>query len=164
MLYRIYYLFILFFLVSGCGFRPLYNQTSHVIWDKIFIAPIEGQFGQSLRNHLLSISQKTDDEKEINYVLKVALETKNFDVGLLTDSSSSNVHKNIKMTYRLIQTDNSQEIYHHTSVYDHNYTILQSAFATRSSDIDITERLLKHIALEIHHHITQILKYKHAKN
>lgn len=125
---KAYSLALTFFLLTGCGFSPLYAQkqaqapetayqrlygekppvATFQVTDetaKIYVAPIADRLGQLIRNRLSERLAPRGQANKLRYRLKVDLEKPVHQQGVRIDDTATRATVTFKADYRLFEGD-----------------------------------------------------------
>jgi LPS-assembly lipoprotein len=138
--------------LSGCGFEPIYGRTGDrsVVDDlaAVRVALIPDRSGQILRNYLLDTLTPAGQPVNPRYTLAVSLEEPRRELAIRRDDTPTRVVYSITARFRL-QDAAGRQIYAGTSVFDSDYEITNSEFATLANRQSARDRLLQRTSEEI---------------
>ena len=153
--------------VGACGFEPLYVQKQHNNrWyfggkfdasvtqemTQIKVNPIEGRFGQQVRNDLIDLLTPKKVPSKPKYRLEVSLRSKTItQQAMRKDITATSERVRYLVDYRLYQ--DSEEILKGDSVANVSYNILANPYSTtmaqKKTDTDAARIIADDIALRI---------------
>lgn len=161
--------FIGLFLLSACGFEPLYVQKKHdnfwyfggrfdtTIMDNmanVKIEQIQNRFGQIIRNQLLDILTPKGAPKKAKYRLQAYIADKNVIQQALRDDITA-TRERVKYTveYRMYDVATDKEIIKGNSIAFVSYDLLANPYSTttaeKKSEEDAARIIANDIALRI---------------
>ncbi|MBQ9731725.1 MAG: hypothetical protein IJV97_01380 [Alphaproteobacteria bacterium] len=154
--------------VSACGFEPLYvqrdktgswyfggkNDTSIISkMAAIKIEPIEGRFGQMMKNSLLDTLTPKGTPKNPKYRLIVNLQSRSIvQQAMRRDITATNERVAYKVVYRMMG-ENNKQLLNGDSVAYVSYDIMDNPFSTtmaqKKTEADAAKIIADDIALRI---------------
>ena len=140
-------------LVSGCGFRPLYGRSSFGEVDtelaRVKVAVIPDRVGQQLHNYLLDrINRKGRPEKPL-YLLSVDAEIEKVRQAFEPDETATRVMLVFTANFQLRETATEKILLKNFARSVTSYSIVTSAIATRSAELDAIDRTARVVSEEI---------------
>lgn len=144
-------LFIAASLVTGCGFRPLYQKAetdsgTTVVLDKVSIASIDGTIGQQLRNELIDRFYHHGYPSNAPYILTINLRETTRDIVIQKDDVTSRAQIVVIAHYSLTEKETRQEISKGVVRSVGSYNILGSQYATVVTRDTARDLALKELA------------------
>ena len=147
--------------LSGCGFKPLYQNTQHPVaaaLHRVKIASIENREGQILHTHLSQMfgSNRTNAPQEYLLTIKVQYDKR----PLAISKSAATVEEsiNLKLTYKLTRIETGEEILSTQESFSLDSTVSsQSPYANWVGERNAQERLLFEAAETIRTAVTAAL-------
>ena len=155
-------LFISLFVLSACGFRPLYETggSTSAMRDQlagIEVAPIADRLGQQMRNRLLDrlASGGTPD-----YRLEITLAQSSEGYGIRPDAAATQERLTVTAQVRLIALAGAEKpVFEEVMRSSTSYDLVLSDYAILSRREDSAKRLVLELAERIHRrlalHFTQ---------
>ena len=160
-------LILILFLITGCGFSPLYvERESESKWyynanfnpsiveemQQIKVEPIADRFGQQLRNNLLDSLTPKGTPKNPKYRLFVKLASKRtYDQALRQDITATRRMVVFKVTYYMME--GTKKLFTSNSIAYTSYDILKNPYSTtvaeQKADADAAKIIGDDIALRI---------------
>lgn len=142
-------------MLAACGFSPLYGGTAGPnnvpgAFEEISIASIPERHGQILRNALMDRIYRSGTPAAPQYRVEVnnlSLETEDLVETIRADVSREQV--TASGTLRLIDLSTGEELFAQRIRAIGSYNVLDSQFATRISEREVTENVLNELALRI---------------
>ncbi len=150
-------------LISACGFSPVYgdySQSAQTIevsqaLSQINIAPIANREGQYLRNALIDRFYKNGYPENPLYQLSIGpLNEQETDFDITVESEATRRQLKIFAPVRLIHLTSQDTIFSQTLYSFSSYNVLESEFATRSSEQNARDAILDDLARKIEQRIT----------
>lgn len=140
-------------LVSGCGFRPLYGAKSLGAVDselaKVKIGIIPDRVGQQLHNYLLDrINRKGRPAKPL-YLLSVVINIQNIRHAFEADETATRAKLIFTANFELQEIATEKILLKNWARSVNSYNIVTSAIATRSAELDATDRAARDVSEEI---------------
>ncbi len=160
-------LILILFLITGCGFSPLYvERESGSKWyydanfnpsiieemQQIKVEPIADRFGQQLRNNLLDSLTPKGTPKNPKYRLFVKLASKRtYDQAIRQDITATRRMVVFKVTYYMME--GTEKLFTSNSIAYTSYDILKNPYSTtvaeQKADTDAAKIIGDDIALRI---------------
>lgn len=144
---------------AGCGFRPLHGQggggASRQL-AKIQIAQIPDRIGQKLHNLLLQRLTPKGPPARPDYVLSVSVNETKQSLAIRRDETATRANLTVTAAFSLSQSI-GKGVFVGRAVSINSYNILQSDFATLSTENDARDRALRVLAQEIRGRIAAAL-------
>ncbi len=156
----------LFYLLTACGFQPLYVQKTGGNWyydaqfdtsiteemSKIKILSISDRFGQQLRNNLLDLITPKGTPQIADYRLDVKLDSRNVvQQAMRNDVTATNERVEYRVEYRLLR--DNKELISGDSIAFVSYDILANPYSTtmaqKKAETDAASIIANDIALRI---------------
>ncbi|MFV9880134.1 MAG: hypothetical protein AB8U25_01765 [Rickettsiales endosymbiont of Dermacentor nuttalli] len=158
---------MLFFLISACGFQPIYSQKFVLATDdvlaSIFINPIGGEFGNKLHVQLKESLNPSKKSTPIRYKLQIKLPSMLSTSVIISNSQTVNYTSIIKVEYTLIDNQNNQEITKGILTSSDSYYTSASEFAIFSSNQAAIENNLKKISEDLKNKLIAFLSRNNLK-
>ncbi len=170
LLYRIIAVLLIFALVQGCGFSPMYSKKGNnnlkslnqkereSVKDslrKVTISKLDfGRPGQILVSDLEDLLNATNSNGEKKYSLNITI-TKS-KAALATEKNREITRYNLVVDaeYRLVDLTTGAEINHGRSRITESYDAVESDFATYAAEEDSLKRIMKEMAHDIYFKIS----------
>ncbi len=146
-----------FFVLTGCGFEPLYGPSSNSqenssqsILSKIRINLITDRKGQLLRNHLISLMTPLGQPKKPLYVLDVRVTESSLALGILKDATFSKSQMTYTADFELKDAATDKVLVKKSSYVTSDYNIItNSECATVISAQSAKDRSMIQLAQQI---------------
>lgn len=141
--------FVMAFLLAGCGFRPMYGSALAPQLSAVFVEPISERDGYELRNQLIDLLHSDGTRAGKHYVLTVSLNETSQGIALQNDATITRYNQTLTAHYVLtdargkVLTQGDQ-----TSLSAYNVAI--SPYATVVAAQDSSRRAAQEIAERIH--------------
>lgn len=140
-------------LVSGCGFRPLYGTGARgavgAELARVKIGTIPDRVGQQLHNYLLDrINRKGRPEKPL-YLLSVNVEIEKVRQAVEANETATRAKLIFTASFQLQEIATEKILLKNWSRSVNSYNIVTSAIATRSAELDATDRAAREVSEEI---------------
>ncbi len=153
-------------LLSGCGFQPLYGTRDDGtrVSDELAavrVALIADRSGQILRNYLLDGLTPQGQSTAPRYLLSIQLEEPSRELTLRRDDTPTRIGYAIVARYQL-HDGAGRLLLNSATVFDSDYEITNSEFATLSSRLDARDRLLQQMSEEIRLHLAAYFRDRRA--
>ena len=138
-------LILVLFLLPGCGFKPMYGETSadpalQETFAGIEIAPIPDRIGQVVRNHLLDRINPYGQPSAPDYVLHIQLVQLTEGFGFRSDESITRESLTLEASFRLTDRETGEVVLEDLVRSVHTYDVVQSDFANFSAQTDAEAR------------------------
>ena len=151
---------------AGCGFRPLYGEStagSAQTLAQIEIMQIADRRGQMLRNLLLDRLTPTGQPRQPAYALGVTLDETRQELAIRRDESATRANLTITAHFVLRALREPQlGVYSGTARAVNGFNVLRSEFATLSAENAARERALRILSEEIRIRIAMALQNPQA--
>ena len=152
---RFYTLLITVFLLSACGFRPLYQkqngQEQTVVGDfqTVQIAPLNGREGQILHNFLRDRINPYGQPSSPRYLLNVGVTESESSVSTRSDGTSSRSNQQIVATYNLVDLSTGKTLFVNESRSTNSFDSFTNEYSTLVSEETARSRNLSAVADDI---------------
>lgn len=145
-------LFIALFVLSACGFRPLYeaggsSQAMQAHLASVEIAPIADRLGQVMHNHLLD---RLNVAGRADYRLTVSLDQSTQGFGIRPDAAATQEQLTLVATVVFTRLDGEEVIFAEDMRARTSYDLVLSDFASVQQREDSERRLALELAERIH--------------
>ena len=146
-------------IISRCGFEPLYsersNSSTQKYLDNLFIEPISGRLGQTVRNQLLISLQTSSYMKSPLYSLFINLDTERKPVAFKLDKTITRYNLEMISEFSLVNNVNGEILFNETNRSIAAYSIVLSEFANitaaqdaeRRAAIDISQQIVTRLGI-----------------
>jgi LPS-assembly lipoprotein len=148
------------FVLSGCGFRPLYavpdmpGGSMKAALQSIYVEPVPERLGYQLRNQLIDLLDGKSTAAGARYRLKVTLTTKSDAIGVQSQTTAGGVtqtaitryNDTIRAEYELIDTRSNTTVTKGVETGLSAYNVLSSPYATLAVQQDADRRAADDIA------------------
>ncbi len=149
--------FFAFFIISGCGFSPLYKNNITKQAHTIYIAPIKNYEGFLLRTKLQQNLIPADNSHEALYTLTVKLDAPVFtDVNIQNDNFASREKIYIKAHYTLTDQQTGKTLLSSSTGANGAFNIIENPYAVQITEGKQTENIIEMIGNTI---TLQIMAY-----
>ncbi len=140
--------------LAGCGFRPLYGETTTsaavtAALESVSVDPIRSLVGAELRNYLIDRLTPTGQSASARYRLAINIGETRVGGGVRLDASVTRYSYRLTAKYQLIDAQNGDVIYAGTSFSDVPYDVVESQFATVYAQFDAESRAAETISEDI---------------
>ncbi|MBR6231717.1 MAG: hypothetical protein IKQ99_01300 [Alphaproteobacteria bacterium] len=146
----------LFFLMAGCGFSPLYNETLTKEGSApVAVNPIPNQYGVSMRQRILS---KIGISKHPLYTLSVSapsfsandqtIDSRNFATMMAISGSTS---------YSLVDNKTQKTVLKSSASAFSSYSVTKDPYATVTAKRKAQKELAEQLAEQISQHVLVVL-------
>ncbi len=165
----IFFVFAALPVLSSCGFRPLYQNSSQQPAGlqsqlaSISIAKAKDRLHQQLRNHLLYLFGADDEAIAARYRLEVKLTAKESSVLVQRSSRTDRMVYNLKADFKLFDlanTKNKIPVYSGTDLVKRSYNRTDSEFNNIAARKNASEQTSRKIAENIYMRISAWLSRK----
>lgn len=150
--FRIFTVLCLCYLVTGCGFHPLYmpvRGSSHVAVP-IKIATIEDRNGQILRNYLVDLLTPEGPPQSPKYILHIRLFEAVASIGINKDETSSRKNATMNAILTLKDSKTNAIVYTHTTKAINSFAVIsQNYFSDLTSEEYAKQEALRLLAEKI---------------
>ncbi|WP_343561274.1 hypothetical protein [Kiloniella sp. b19] len=152
---RFHALLVTVLMLSGCGFRPLYQKQSGqeqtVVGDfqTVQIAPLSGREGQILHNFLRDRINPYGQPSSPRYLLQVDVTESESSVSTRSDGTSSRSNQQIVATYNLIDLAAGKSVFINESRSTNSFDSFTNEYSTLVSEETARSRNLSVIADDI---------------
>ena len=140
-------------LVSGCGFRPLYGAKSLGAVDselaQVKIGIIPNRVGQQLHNYLLDRINRKGRPKKPLYLLSIDVKIEKVRQALEPDETATRAKLIFTASFKLQEIATEKILLKNWARSVNSYNIVTSAIATRSAELDATDRAARDVSEEI---------------
>ena len=138
-------------LLSACGFKPLYatSSTEPDVQDAfaaIEVGIIEGRIGQMVRNHLLDSLNPYGSSSASQYILSVVLEEKTEGYGFRSDDAVTRESYTLIADLQMIDQSTGDVVFEESISTVQAYEVVQSDFANFSAQEDARLRTVKRVS------------------
>lgn len=154
------------FTLAGCGFEPLYKQSSSVPsisarFAEIEIPNIPNREGQILRNDLIDRLYTQGRPVDSRYVLKIdPIDTAISSLGIRKDATATREQITLSIHMRLVDRQSNAVLLERFVRAVGSYDILDSQYQTLVSRQTVSERVLKELSDNI---VTELSLYLERK-
>lgn len=153
--------------VTACGFRPLYGDQSAASLSSEELAAVQidlikDREGQMLRNTLLDRFQPAGAAPKPLYGLQIGLTTQKIGLAINPDETGSRANLIIFADYTVRDLSNAAVLFKGRSRAVTGYNILDSEFATTSSETDAYRRAVYDLSEQITTRVSVVLADRKA--
>lgn len=144
--------------LAGCGFRPLYGESSGTTQAlaEVRVAPIADRQGQILRNELLDRISPNGEKSTARYLLSVRYNESLGQLAIRRDDTATRANLRVATTFRLIEVSTGVTVYNGSSSATASYNLVQSDYANLVSRRAAQRRASKLVANDV---TTQVAIY-----
>lgn len=150
--------------LAGCGFQPLYGERSagagsvtQAELSAVQIDLIANREGQMLRNELLDRFQPAGAAAKPRYALAVGLSVQRVGLGIRTDETATRANLVMVADYAVRDLSNGNLMFRGRGRSVSGYNVLDSEFATTSSENDAIRRAILDISQQITTRVSLVL-------
>jgi len=136
--------------LGACGFEPVYGKASqvrHAELATIEVSPIRERVGQLVRNHL--IDRFGSSTKAARYRLDVTLRETQAELAVQADDKVTRFNLALNAAFNLVEIESQRSLYSSTARSVSSYNIVDSEFATVSSQKNVRNRVAEDVAESI---------------
>lgn len=136
--------------LGACGFEPVYGKASqvrHAELAAIEVSPIRNRVGQLVRNHL--IDRFGSMGKPSRYRLDVVLQETQTELAVQADDKVTRFNLALSAVFNLVEIETQRTLYGSTARTVSSYNIVDSEFATVSSQKNARSRAAEEVAESI---------------
>lgn len=137
-------------LLVGCGFRPLYRQSSNTDsvpqFAQISIAQPDDRVAQQLRNHLLDILTPHGAPERPRYLLDYRISESLGSVFVTRTEEITRNNLQISVSYQLRDYETGTPIFSMSATSQASYNVTQADYANLISEKNARERALRDAA------------------
>lgn len=138
---------------AGCGFRPLYGRKALGEVDaelaQVKIAIIPDRVGQQLHNYLLDRINRKGRPASPDYLLSVDVKIEKVRQAFEPDETATRSKLVFTAQFQLQEIATEKVLYRNFARSVNSYNIVTSAIATRSAELDATDRAAREVSEEI---------------
>ncbi|MBN2675831.1 MAG: hypothetical protein JXR30_01105 [Alphaproteobacteria bacterium] len=139
-----------FFFIFGCGFHPLYQESSQAVLEGVFISPISGTRGIDLRQQLRQVFAPHGDVKAPTYRVEVNLHEPRVDLrGVRQDGTATWGTVIAKADVKLIFTPDESILLQNQETAFSSYQVLSSVYASMTASEDSYDRATETLGRQI---------------
>ncbi len=146
-------LLITCFVLTACGFQPLYGSkgSEDIISDfsDIQVAPSKDRIGQLLTNELRHLLNPQRNPLKPKYRLTTTLNDTSYSLAVKKTASATRTNLNVQSNYQLYSTINGSVLNSGSNSIIVSYNIYSSDYATLAAEKDAQNRAVKELAQEI---------------
>ena len=153
--------FIFCFMLSACGFRPLYNADDAVLAqsEAVQIQPIAGDGGYQMELILQSKLNPRQSSVSPKYRLTVALNDPTYtNQSIRSDNFASLERMQIKAHYQLVSIDDGKTLISANVDSNGLFNLIKDPYATVVAQDNLYDNLIKLIAEDIATHVLAYFK------
>lgn len=146
-------LFAAALLLAGCGFQPLYGRSPDGAVDdelaSVKIQVIADRLGQQVHNYLLDRINRKGRPASPRYLLTVDLSLYKTRLGIERDETATRAKLELNADFRLSDVKSEEVLVDQATRSTTSYNIVDSAIATRSAELDATDRAAREVSENI---------------
>jgi LPS-assembly lipoprotein len=148
--------------LTACGFHPLYGDKSVTAVSSKELAAVQidlikDREGQMLRNELLDRFQPAGPAPQALYGLSIGLASQKVGLAILPDETGTRANLIMSANYSVRDLTNGGVLFKGTSRSIVGYNILDSEFATTSSETDAYRRAVYDLSEQITTRVSLVL-------
>ena len=140
-------------IISGCGFQPLYGDRKHnsvvTEFSYVYVAPIKDRIGQQLRNELLHQLHASNPKSRAKYKLVATLREGTQALAVRKSAFATRANLTVTATFTLMAEGKDTPLLSATEKATVSYNILDMEFATLAARRDARERAIKSLSKDI---------------
>jgi LPS-assembly lipoprotein len=136
------------FVLSGCGFHPMYGPSLSPQLSSIYVMPVAERDGYELRNTLIDLLGSNGETRGKRYRLTITLRESNQGVALQGDASITRYNDTVAASFVLTDM-NGATITEGTQTGLTAYNVTSSPYATLAAQQDADKRTAQDIAERI---------------
>ncbi len=155
--------------LTGCGFQPLYGERSagsgSVAQSELSAVQIDliaNREGQMLRNELLDRFQPAGAAAKPLYGLSVGLSVQRIGLGIRPDETATRANLVIVADYTVRDLSNGNLMFRGRGRSISGYNVMDSEFATTSSENDAIRRAILDISQQITTRVSLVIAGKNG--
>lgn len=162
--YKIITSVFLCFLITGCGFSPVYVKNNKSFFNTQFryikIDPIQDRVGQKLRNELIKILQPTGTASPLKYNLNVTISIIKQALAIKKSELATRSNLIIKANFTLTEIESKKSLTTGNSRIVTSYNILNEVYATKIAEQDAQTRAISEISRDIADKLGVFFRYQ----
>ena len=167
MLFKSTFVFLGLFVLTGCGFQPIYGDGTNSVFETemrhIEISPIKDRIGQQLRNELEQRITPKGRARVAKYSLKVTLNESRQGLAVKKSEIATRANLNLRASYNIVEKSSGAVIATGNSRMVTSYNILTKTFATLMAEKDARSRAVREISVDITSKIAAFFKLNRNK-
>jgi LPS-assembly lipoprotein len=136
------------FVLSGCGFHPMYGPGLEPQLAGIYVMPVAERDGYELRNTLIDLLGSNGETRGKRYKLTIAIRESNQGVALRGDAAITRYNDTLAATFTLTDLD-GKTLLSGSQTGLTAYNVTASPYATLSAQQDADKRAAQDIAERI---------------
>jgi LPS-assembly lipoprotein len=141
---------LLLFLLSGCGFQPLYGtsvqQDVPAQFQQVYVQVIPDRIGQQIRNYLLDRLNPQGQPSRPLYTLKVEPSVSRTNLGIKRDETATRAVMNLDVNFFLADARSGKVLFSGYERSVNSFNIVDSDFATLSAEKDALDRAAREVS------------------
>jgi len=138
------------FVLSACGFTPLYSQTKTINiladFQRIEIQQISNKIGLDLRNKLIEILQPQGKKFPLSHRLNVTLTEEKSSLAVKKSAFATRANLTIRANYQLYNIDGIKTVFSAKSRSSVSYDLLTDQYATLAAEKNARTRAVGELA------------------
>ena len=162
--YKIITSVFLCFLITGCGFTPVYVENNKSLFNTQFryikIDPIQDRVGQKLRNELIKILQPTGTASTLKYNLNVVISITKQELAIKKSELATRSNLIFTANFTLMKNESKTLLTNGSSRIVTSYNILDQVYATKIAENDAQTRAISEISRDIASKLGVFLRYQ----
>jgi len=162
--YKIITSVFLCFLITGCGFSPVYVKNNKSFFNTQFsyikIDPIQDRVGQKLRNELIKILQPTGTASPLKYNLNVTISITKQALAIKKSELATRSNLIITANFTLTEIESKKSLTTGNSRIVTSYNILNEVYATKIAEQDAQTRAISEISRDISDKLGVFFRYQ----
>ena len=152
------------FLITGCGFSPVYVKNNKSLFNTQFryikIDPIQDRIGQKLRNELIKILQPTGTASPLKYNLNVVISITKQELAIKKSELATRSNLIVTANFTLMENDSKKSLTTGNSKIVTSYNILNQVYATKIAENDAQTRAIGEISRDIASKLGVFFRYQ----
>ena len=139
--------------LQGCGFRPLYGDSStggsSAEFALIKVEPIKGRIGQLLRNHLRTAFNPKPRTQKPRYLLRTRVTQGTSSLAVKKSAFATRANLKVTANFELLNAATAKPIFSAKRSITVSYNILDSEYATLAAEKDARIRAVRELSEDI---------------
>ena len=162
--YKIITSVFLCFLITGCGFSPVYVKNNKSLFNTQFryikIDPIQDRVGQQLRNELVKILHPTGAASPLKYSLSTTISIAKQALAIKKSELATRSNLIVRANFTLTENESKTSITAGNSKIITSYNILEQVYATKVAEQNAQIRAISEISRDIASKLGVFFRYQ----
>ncbi len=167
MLFKIVFVALNLFVLTGCGFQPIYGAGTNSVFESemrlIEISPIKDRIGQQLRNELEQQITPKGRARLSKYILKVELSESTQGLSVKKSEIATRANLSFRASYNIVEKKDGALLSSGSNRMVTSYNILTETFATLMAEKDARKRAVREISIDITSKVAAFFKLNRDK-